>query len=289
MQVAEIISHTNLNHELRSILDKPRNVTYDFIVIGFGELRKLSVQWRVDLAAVERAYALDWLLKGIFDHATLAPVLALRGAAALRYAHCADYPIAEEPAFLITQLLDEDARRDALIDALRTAADASGLKFSLVDHARGSAKVEYTGPLGRRSAAQPRLLLSFLAGQTRLDRARVPLIHPFSDACAATVSAVALEEIAAERIATLGGTPRARDVFDLWFMLTCAREQIDLPRARTLATEFAHAPNIMSMRANPAHRAALERTWDNALRRIPDHPAFVQVERELAEALGDQT
>ncbi len=37
----------------------------------------MSAQWRVDLAAVERAYSIDWLLKGIFDHATLAHALVL--------------------------------------------------------------------------------------------------------------------------------------------------------------------------------------------------------------------
>ncbi len=257
-------------------------------MIGFGELRRLSAQWRVDLAAVERTYAIDWLLEGIFDHATLARALVLRGSAALRYAHCADYPVAEDPEFLMIQPL-EAGTRSALTDALAAAAAASGLHFSLTDFAGGSAKIEYTGPLGRRSAAQPRIVLSMVAGQTRLEPARVPLIHPFSDSCAATVGAISLEEFAAERIARLAQTPRARDVFDLWFALMHARERIDAAQTRAAAGEIAQAQHVTLPRASapfsPAHRVALERTWDNALRRVPDHPTFEQVERNLIDGL----
>ncbi len=260
-------------------------------MIGFGELRKLSVQWRVDLAAVERAYAVDWLLKGIFDHAALSRALVLRGGAALRYALCADYPIAEDPEFLVAEPLDDAAARDALTDALRAAAVASGLRFLLTDLARGSAKVEYTGPLGRRSAAQPRLTLAFVVGRTRLEPVRAPLIHPFSDACAATVASISLDEFAAERIAQLAQTPRVRDVFDLWFALTHAAGRIDPAQVAGLAGEIAQAKGAAAPRADarfsPAARAALERAWDKALRRAPGHPPFAQVERELTDALGD--
>jgi len=260
-------------------------------MIGFGELRRLSVQWKVDIVAVERAYCIDWLVKSLFDHAVFANTLVLRGGSALRYAHCADYPIAEDPEFLVTQPLDEAATRAALADALRDAVGASGLRFVLTDLGRGTAKVEYTGPLGRRSAAQPRILLSFVAGKTRESPARVPLIHPFSDNCAATVSALALDEFAAERIVMLAQSPRVRDLFDLWFALTRARERIDLARTRTLARELAQTKKVALPRADalfdPTRRGGLERVWDGALRRAPGHPPFAQVERELMDALGN--
>src|SRR5574341_368093 len=72
-------------------------------MIGFGELHRLALQWQMDIAAVERAYVSDWIVKGIFDHPALARVLVLRGGAALRYAHCADYPIVQDPEFLALQ------------------------------------------------------------------------------------------------------------------------------------------------------------------------------------------
>ncbi len=288
-------------------------------MIGFGELRKFSTQWQIDIVAVERAYVIDWVVKGIFDHAALARVLVLRGGAALRYAHCADYPIAQDPEFLAIQPMDDRPARDVadiprianppvdpagllrdaipsgtlrdlLAQALRAAADASGgLKFSLIDLERGGGKIEYTGPLGRRSAAQPRITLSILQGQTRLDPAHLPLIHPFSDNCAATVSAIALEEFAAERIAALGQKPRARDVYDVWFVLTHAHDKINAARAHTLAREIANGKNIspphMDSPFDPTHRAILERAWNSALSEVRGRPSFVQVEGDLRDAL----
>jgi hypothetical protein len=259
-------------------------------MIGFGELRRLSAQWQADIATVERAYAIDWLLKGVFDQPLLAATLTLRGSAALRYAHCADYPLVEEPEFLATGLA-AGARREAIEEAIASAAQTSGVKFALVELHPGSARIEYAGPLGRRSAAQPRIVVSLIAGQTRVPSVRVPLVHPFSDQCECVVSAIALEEFAAERMAGLSAMPRVRDVFDLWFALGRAAGPLDLPRAKELAIQIAvdkkFAPPDWDELFAPTRRKALEGAWDNALRRIPAHPPFFQVEKDLANALRD--
>ena len=249
-------------------------------MIGFGELRRLSVRWHVDIAAVERAYCIDWLIKGMFDQADLAQILTLRGSAALRYAYFLDYPVIEEPEFLATMLPG-----DALHGAVESAAKTSGLLFSLIDLTRTSAKVEYTGPLGRRSAAQPHIVVSFILGETRRKPVRMPLIHRFSDACATTVSALTLEEFAGERIAQLAQLSRPRDVFDLWFALTHAHGQIESTLVTELARKIAQTKNISLPRADalfdPARRARLEHSWDSALRRVPDHLAFAEIEKDL--------
>ena len=257
---------------------------HSIIVIGFGELRRLSVQWQVDIAAVERRYCIDWVMQGMFSHPAFADSLVLHGSAALQYAHCPDYPAAEDPEFLTTQPQDANA----FADALHTAAKVSGVKLSLVGLTDGSAKIEYTGPLGRRSAAQPHITLSFVRGESRRPPTREPFIHPFSDECSATVSALTLEEFAAERIVALGQAPRARDVFDLWFVLTHARERMDLEQAPTLARQIAQGKNNSappSTRFAPGHREGLARSWDKALRRIPRHPPFEQVEKELIDGI----
>jgi hypothetical protein len=240
-------------------------------MIGFGELRRLSAQWQIDLTQVERAYALDWLVKAIFDHAILSRALILRASAALWYAHCADYPRPEHPEFLLTQSLDIPA---ALIEAIRVSRE---VRFMFVARARGIAQVEYTGPLGRRSAAQPRLTLSFVPGQSRLPPARVPLLHRFSDACAATVQAIALDELVAERLATITRHPRARDVFDLWFVLTHARAKVDLAHAHAIAREKKQTLPHADWSLDPA----LARVWDAALRDVRDRPTLAQVENDL--------
>jgi len=248
-------------------------------MIGFGELRKLALQWQVDLAEVERAYATDWLLKGLFDR--VADTLILRGGTALRYAYFADYPFHDAPEFIALEL----PTYAMLKDALGVAMQASGLKFLLSAFAGSSAQVDYTGPLGRRSAAQPRITLLFIAGQPRDSVVRLPLLHRFSDACAATVVAQSLDEIAAERIAMLGAAPRTRDVFEAWFIVTHAHEQMDAQRIGALALAIAQAKQLAlpnpSAPFNPSHRAILERGWNKA----NYQPAFDQVEQDLKQRL----
>lgn len=244
-------------------------------MIGFGELRRFATRWHVDVTDVERAHATSWLLKRIFDDTILSRALVLRGASALRYAYCADYPILEPPEFLVTKTLDLPA---ALSDVLHAESGKAGVKFLIAARTRGIMRVDYVGALGRRSAAQPRILLAFVNGQTRLPPARVPLIHPFSDACAVSVSAIALEEWIGDQLALLAN-PRARDVFDLWFALTRARDQINTDLVRQMTT----AKNMPLF--DQATRARLEGVWDGALRSVRDHPSFSQVQNDLNQAL----
>lgn len=254
-------------------------------MIGFGELRKFSSQWQVDITAVERIYVIGWLLKGLFDNSELAAALVLRGGAALRFGYCPDFPIADDPEFLARGPIEEKQLRDGLA----CAATLSGLKLTLAAFERGAAKIEYTGPLGRRSAAQPRVTLSILARAWRLEPSRAQLVQPFSDHAAATLNAVALDEMVGEQIAGLAGSPRARDVYDLWYVLTHARDRLDTGRVCEMAREIVREHSARELRAdgplNASHRAILNRAWDNALRETRDHPTLAQAETDISQAL----
>ncbi len=258
-------------------------------MIGFGELRKISVQWQIDVTQVERVYVIDWMLKGIFDHATLSQSLILRGGSALRYVYSSEFPLAEDPEFLMTRVADDDAMHHALTAGLNDATNASGLKFTITSFSRGAGKIEYTGPLGRRSAAQPRVALSIIPGKPHLEPKHLPLIHPFSDDCHATVSVIALDECVGTLIAAFIGTPRTRDVYNLWFAMTKLRDRLNASQVGNIARTIAQEKNVALPRPDTlldsSHRASLERAWDNALREVPGHPSFAQVEHDLKDAL----
>ncbi len=262
-------------------------------MISFGELRRLSVEWQSDIAAVERAYAIDWLLKGIFERQALKDAVALRGASALNKAYFADYPPVEDVELARDAGLDHATLPRELEDAAQEAARISGLRFRLHSMAGHSAsgveaRFEYTGPLGRRSAAQPRLPVRFVASPLRAAAVTRALLHPFSDRCDVMVRATALEELAAERIATISGKPRARDVFDLWFILTRGAQQLDGVSTRVLAEEIARE-KTMTLRAefDPAYRPLLERAWENALKGVRGALSFKEVEQELHARLNE--
>ncbi len=255
-------------------------------MLSFGELRKKSLAWQLEISAVEKIYALDWLLKGIFDRAALRDALTLRGAAALANAYFENYPRVEDADFARAASLDDETLERELDAGAEDAARASGLQFKRHSFHSTEARIEFTGPLGRRSAAQPLIVARFVSTPPRLEPNSRPLLHPFSDVCAANARAIALEELAAERIVLYSYKPRARDVYDLWFILTHGANELDANATRTLAHQIA-AEKGAALRAElDAHYAPLlERAWANALKAVHPHPSFTQARHDLAQRL----
>lgn len=251
-------------------------------MITFGELRKLSLAWQTEISAVEKIYARDWLLKAVFDRNALRPHLFLRGASALASTYFVAYPRVEDIDLGRAPSLDAATLEPELTAAIADAARASGLTFRLNTFKPTEARIEFTGPLGRRSAAQPLIIARLVPAVPRLAPVARPLLHPFSDACPATVYAITLDEFAAERIAAYSASPRARDVYDLWYILTHAPAELDLTATRqlvqTIATEKKRTPQP-TLNANYA--PLLERAWDNALKEIRIPSTFTQARTEI--------
>src|SRR2546423_1869784 len=119
-------------------------------MIGFGELRKKSVEWQIEISDVEKIYALDWLLKGLFDRAPLRDPLPLRGASALASAYFPAYPRLQDIDFGRDAGLETETLESEIGAAVTDAARASGLQFKFSSFKPTEARVEFTGPLGRR-------------------------------------------------------------------------------------------------------------------------------------------
>lgn len=263
-------------------------------MISFGELRKKSAEWQIEISAVEKIYARDWLLKGIFDRPRLRESLTLRGASALASVYFApiagspwNYPHAEDVDFARNTSLDNSALEIELESAVSDAARASSLQFRLNSFQPTEARIEFTGPLGRRSAAQPLLVTRFVSTSPRSEPAERVLLHPFSDSCVARVSAVSLNELAAERVMLFAAKPRARDVFDLWFILTQGTRELDLAKTHELVQLLA-AEKRTTPRAHldTEYAPFLARAWDNALKEIRPHPSFSQALPEIETRLA---
>jgi predicted nucleotidyltransferase component of viral defense system len=109
-----------------------------------------------------------------------------------------------------------------------------------------------------------------------------PMLHPFTDKLDATVRTVSLEELAVERLVGLAGRPRARDVYDLWFIFKYGREQFDASRIRALVEQLA-PDRALTGELDPDHRRLLERVWENALKSIDPRPPLQEAEAEIHE------
>lgn len=257
-------------------------------MISFGELRKKSVEWQTEISTVEKIYARDWLLKGLFDLDDALAHFALKGASAFASAYFSDYPRVEDIDLGIERSTEVDSLEHTLEKAVGDAARASGLQFRLQSFQATEARVEFTGPLGRRSAAQPVIVARFVWTPPRGEPVPRPLIHPFSDTCKATVWALSPEALVAERIVLYAQKPRARDVYDLWFAVTHGARELDAAKTRHLAQMIAMEKGLtLHPGLNPAYAPLLERAWENALRQVRPHPPFQQAQGEIAAQLRE--
>ena len=257
-------------------------------MISFGELRKKSVAWQMELGTVEKIYALYQFLRGIAERPALRDTLTLRGTSALALVYFENYPRVEDVEFARAADTENGTADYEISAALSDAARASGLQFKLHDFQPTQARIEFTGPLGRRSAAQPFLVARFMASAPRVDPQTHALRYPFSDAYAAELRAVALEELAAERVVLFAQKPRARDVFDLWFILKYGANALDAAQTRTLAQKIAEEKRlVLRNRLDEAYAPLLERAWENALREIRAHPPFSHAIAEIESLWGE--
>lgn len=255
-------------------------------MISFGELRKKSVAWQCEISDVEKIYARDWLLYGMFHSPSLGEHLCLRGASALASAYFLAYPRVEDVDFARVTALDDAALERAIGDAAADAARASNLQFRLHAFQKSTARIEFTGPLGRRSAAQPLIVVRFVSTTPRQVE-QLALLHPFSDTCDVTLRAISLDELAAERLVSYSQKPRARDVYDLWFILAHGAEKLSIEKMRARTQELAQEKNVALRAALDSQYAPLlERAWENALREIRPHPSFPQARVEIEALLG---
>lgn len=251
-------------------------------MIGFGELRKKSVTWQTDLSAVEKVYALDWLLKGIVDRAALRENLTLRGASALAHAYFVEYPRVPDLEMGRAPDLPDAVVEQEIGAALEQAARASGLRFKLHSFHTTEARVEFTGPLGRRSAAQPLLVARFVSSPARVEPEWRSVLHPFDEEYAAQAQSIALTELAAERIVLYAQKPRARDVFDLWFILTRGAAALDRDQTRALAQRIADEKRVvLHPNLDDTYAPFLDRAWENALKSIRPHPTWTRARAEI--------
>lgn len=255
-------------------------------MIGFGELRRISLEWQTDLNVVERSYALDWLLNGIFNLAELSSQLALTGSSALSKAYWLEYPTAQAADVVSREAVNAASLEPLLTRAAQGGSDVSGVKFRLHSVSGNEARFEFAGPLGRRSAAQPLLPLRVYPASPRIEPIERQLIHPFSDQCLATVRAVSLDELAAERLVLFSQKPRARDVYDLWFILTRAGAELDAARTQELARQIAREKRVtLRTELDPLYAPLLERAWDNALKDLRPRINFNETRTRIQDRI----
>ena len=272
-------------------------------MIPAGELRRLAGTWGADVTVVERDYVLSWALVALYGRPVLRELLVFKGGTALRKCYFPDYRFSADLDFTLrTSLLPEDLRREIEL-ACRSITEETGLElvpayFRTLRDVPGEeayqARIAYTGPLGRLGGDQPRIRLDLTIYETLvLPPEHRPIHHPYSDADALdlAVPVYALEEMLAEKLRAMLRRARARDLYDVWQLLTRYAEAVDWRLAKQVLAEKAHykgfAFNSPADFLTPRNREAWVRSWEPSLRQqVRSLAKYDQVIAEVEQALS---
>jgi len=150
---------------------------------------------------------------------------------------------------------------------LRTLRDVPGEEAH-----RG--RIAYMGPLGRLGSDRPRTKLDLTIYETLvLPPKHRSVNHPYSDAegLSLTVPVYALDEMLAEKLLAMLRRVRARDLYDVWQLLTRYTETLDLERAGHVLAEKVRFKGFVFGGATdfptPENREIWAQSWEASLRR----------------------
>ena len=276
-------------------------------MISGTELRRLAGAWNADFTVVERDYVLSWVLAGLYRRPMLAERLVFKGGTALRKCYFPDYRFSADLDFTLRASLPPQELRSEIEAACRNIAEETGLYLAPVDfrvlrdvpgEEAYQGRIEYIGPLGRLGGSQPRVRLDLTIYETLvLPPEHRPVHHPYSDADTLnlTVPVYALEEMLAEKLRAMLRRARARDLYDVWQLLTRYAGALDFERARHVLAEKARFKGFtfhsVADFLTPENREAWVRSWEASLRRqvfalVEYEQAVAEVERVLKDFLA---
>ena len=273
-------------------------------MISATEVHRLAGKWKTDFTVVERDYVLSWALAGLYQRPNLAETLVFKGGTALRKCYFPDYRFSADLDFTLRPPRPGHKLRSEVEAACQSITEEVGLQLALVDfrtlrdvpgEEAYLGKIEYTGPLGRLGTHQPRIKLDLTVYETLvLPPVSCLIYHPYSDVgrLELSVPTYVLDEMLAEKLRAMLRRSRARDLYDVWQLLTRYGEVLDLEQAgqvlvkktRYKGFDFEGVADFLT----PKNRDAWAKSWDASLRRqITTVPEYAQAITEVERALTD--
>ena len=268
-------------------------------MIPLAELNKLSAEIGIDVATVERDYAISWLLTGVFSEKALAEALVFKGGTALRKCYFPNYRFSQDLDFTLTGSVSQNELTEKIRSACKGAYNNCGIEYELlsVDKTRDEqgeeafeAKVIFVGPRKQRGNPTRILFHLTLYEKVILNPAKLPLIHSYSDRCAAEISVYQLEELIAEKLRTILQRAFPRDFYDVWNILKFHRKMINAKQMKEVFFKKCEYKKV-----NPVNwdkylqsKQVTEKSkhFKNSLKRqIKDVPEFKYVISDLKDIL----
>ncbi|MBN1139316.1 MAG: nucleotidyl transferase AbiEii/AbiGii toxin family protein [Anaerolineae bacterium] len=257
-------------------------------MITRAEIQRLAAQAGVRVELQERDYALGCFLLALARTSTLAEVLAFKGGTALRKIYFPAFRLSEDLDFTLLQPVSEDVMQKQVNEVCRrvTADFGVPMQIALWKQSRDlpgeeayRARVSYIGPLGQPGTDPARITLDLTCYETVILPADPrPVIHSYSDAPTEplAVRTYCLEEMLAEKLRALLRRSYPRDLYDVWYLLSVQRAQLDQTRFQTIVTaKFQHKGYTLDSVASLlrlARRPGMDVAWDRSIAHLAPEP-----------------
>jgi predicted nucleotidyltransferase component of viral defense system len=247
---------------------------------------------------VEKDYVLGWMLAGINSHPVLRESWVFKGGTCLKKCFFETYRFSEDLDYTLQDAghLDEAFLKSAFKEIGEWIYENTGIEipvdkqvFDIYKNPRGTiscqGKISYRGPVSSRDL--PRIKLDLTADERLvLAPVRVPVFHPYTDAPADGIEALAYayEEVFGEKVRALAERTRPRDLYDVinLFRNADARPSpavmLDVLRQKCEFKGIA-VPQLVDLEQ---HRSELNSLWDSMLsHQLPSLPPYEAFWNEL--------
>jgi predicted nucleotidyltransferase component of viral defense system len=189
-------------------------------MIPYLELRSAARTAGVPASTIERDYVQGWFLAGLtWD------VLALKGGTAIRKAFIPDYRFSDDLDFTLTTPVKIGTIQsivDAAVDNAKTAGRIMLEEAKRIEEVQNGFMMALRFRLEGSSYRTVKLKLDFTKSENEqilLPLQTRRLIHKYSDRCTGTLRTYSLAEMVSEKIRSLFQRTRARDLYDIWYLL----------------------------------------------------------------------
>lgn len=250
-------------------------------------LRRLAGQTGFDVAALEKDYALTWLLQGIYS-SPLADVLIFKGGTAIRKVYAPEWRLSEDLDFTVTKKTSPEEIKKELTAVFRKLKEESGLQFDFAQfHAKPyyvQARVQFLGPLRHKNTIKLDVSLT----ERLVDAPTHVAVKAEYGVPGFTILAYTIDEILVEKIRSILQRGYARDYYDVWRLLK--ERRFEIKNVRDLLVRKCELTGVKfdgKMLFDEAKLAEAERHWETALARLtPDLPPFNKVVTDLRKSLA---
>ncbi len=254
------------------------------------ELRRLAKNTGLDVATLEKDYALTWLLSGIYSKdSKLADVLILKGGTAIRKVYFPEWRLSEDLDFTVLRRVSPATVRKDFENSFQSLKERSKIEYSFDSFTSGAytilADVQFLGPLGfKNKIAHDISLRERLIEEPLWKKVK----HEYEDIPEFRMQVYSLNEILVEKIRSIMQRVKARDYYDLWRLMKehhfgqSIIKRLLMKKCEMTGIEF--KPDLVF---DNYRLSETEKFWNIAVSRLTkDLPDFQSVVTELKNMLG---